>query len=250
MNTENVQEEGLSLGDIFHILKLHWIVILIVTALGAIGGFAMAKSTPTKYEAQINVYIYNDDSSHGTSTSQEIIDSLRLINTFISFINEKSVGELTAEKLNATENFENVNYYHVLSGLTAVADENTLCVNVSYVHTNATVAKIILETVILSAQEIAAQMDNKLFEGRISIAYSSDELGSGNCASVYSISRGTVLYLAIGTIIGAVLSIAYALIRELMDNTIRDKKYIEDVLKLNVIGTIPEIVEERKNEKK
>ena len=93
-------------------------------------------------------------------------------------------------------------------------------------------------------------MDNKLFEGRISIAYSNDELGSGNCASVFSISRGTVLYVAIGTIIGAVLSVAYALIRELMDNTIRDKKYIEDILKLNVIGTIPEIMEGSKNEKK
>jgi len=250
MNNENVQEEGLSLGDIFRILKLHWIVILIVTALGAIGGFGLAKSTPVKYQASINVYIYNDDSSHGTSTSQEIIDSLRLINTFISFIGEKSVAEVTAEKLNATDEFEGVTYAHVLSGLTASSDENTLCVNVTYVHTDPTVAKVILETVILSAQEIAAKMENKLFENRISIAYSNDELGKGNCASVYSVSRGTVLYVAIGTVIGAVLSIAYALIRELIDNTIKDKKYIEETLKLNVIGTIPEIVEESKNEKK
>ena len=56
MNEENTQE-GLSLKDIFNMLKAHWIGILVCIILGAIGGGIIAISTPTMYEASIKIAI-------------------------------------------------------------------------------------------------------------------------------------------------------------------------------------------------
>ena len=75
-------------------------------------------------------------------------------------------------------------------------------------------------------------------------------MGRGNCADIKIVSKGTKFYVAIGFVVGLVAGVGYAIIRELMDSTIKDKNYLENKYKLKVIGSIPEFVEDEKNEKK
>ena len=54
------------------------------------------------------------------------------------------------------------------------------------------------------------------------------------------------MYAAIGLVGGLVVAIAYVLIRDLADSTLRDKSFVEKKYNVKVIGTIPEFMEENK----
>lgn len=245
------EEEGMSLKDIFKIFKTHWIAILVATIVGAGVGLGYSLLKPAQYQASMKVYIMNSSDIGSTGESGEIVNSLRVINTFKSFISESAVAKKTVEKLSAVweRDIEPDYYTYVMNGLSVSVDgENTLCVNVLYTHTNAKTAKEILENIILAAKDVSGNSDFDLFKGRINTVYPASMLGKGDCADVKVASKGKTFYLAIGLVGGLVVGLAYAFIRELLDNTIKDKKYIENKYGVKVIGSIPEQSEEEKDE--
>lgn len=261
MNEEYTQEEGMSLKDIFNMLKAHWIAIVLVTIIGALAGLGLKVVTPPQYQASLKVYIQerkasSDGTNKDDTISTDIVNGLRLINTFIAYVTDSPVAKETENKIKAIKQegkisikTENLNYATIMKGLTAsTINDNTLCVTVSYTHTDPMTAKVVLENTILAACDVSTTADAfNMFKDRISTAYSQSKLGVGECADVKNVSKGMVFYVGLGLIGGLVIGIAYAIIKELMDNTIKDKNYLENKYNVKVIGSIPEFVEENKN---
>lgn len=254
MNEENLQDEGLSLKDIFDIFRRHWIGILVCTIIGSVVGLGIGLTTPDKYKASQKVYI-----SNSTTDSSEIVDSLRIIETFDDYIKDVEVAKETislvkdsAEKNNLDIDVDSINYTSIISGLTSSKNsDNTLCLTISYTHTDALTAKVILENVILASRNVANYGDGvTMFKDRINTQTSFDKLGTGECATVTKTSKGTSLYLALGLIVGVVCGAVYAFVIESLDNTVKVKHYIENKYKVRVIGSIPEILEDINNEEK
>lgn len=71
-------EGGISLADIFEVLKKNWVVILLITALFLAVGYIYVKVQPSVYTAQSTYIVYAKDSKEGTGSSVEgdLIDSL------------------------------------------------------------------------------------------------------------------------------------------------------------------------------
>ena len=253
MNEENTQE-GLSLKDIFNMFKAHWICIV----LGVIGGAAIGLTTPTMYEASVKIAIRDtSDQSENTNT----LTALRLSYSFGDYVKHDYVAQKTVELVKNKEkelevSFEGLNYRHIVAGLTSVIqNENSLFITVSYVHQSEFIAKVIIENVILAAREVAdtptdgGTESKSLFADRIDTIIPVSELGYGKCASSTITSKGTKTYVVLGLAVGVVVGAAYAIIRELLNNTVRDKNYIEARYKIKVIGSIPEFMEVTNNEK-
>lgn len=254
MNNENIQqEEGLSLLDLFKIFKNHIIFIVLSVIICFGGGIAVSMMLPPSYEASQKVYIQNIES---TGTNSDLITGgLRIIDTFTDFITDTSVAKLTVQKINATdklsEDLED-DYYKVIKEnlKTSTSSSNTICVTISYTCNNDLLGRLVIENVILSAQEIAAQDSVfDLFKNSITTGVSNDLLGNGDVAESEEDRPSKVLYGAIGIVLGGIIGVAYALIAETLDNTIKSKKFVEDKFGIKVIGAIPEISEGKKNEK-
>ena len=67
-----------------------------------------------------------------------------------------------------------------------------------------------------------------------------DNLAVLNVATTSLISRNTAMNLAIGLLLGGLISAAYVLICEMMAKTIRSRKDIEKLTGLPIIGLIPD----------
>ncbi len=267
MNEENQENEGLSLKDIFHMFRVHWIGMIVITLIGTMVGLGIGLNTPTRYQSSQNVYIYIQGNQTSSSDSQNIVDGLRMINTFKDFVTDSSVAKkaidrisnLTfddSEKQAKIDSLKDISYTNIVNGInTSTSDDNTLCVTVYYTHVDAFIAKVILENVIEATKEVASSNSSfSMFKNRIQTSYNDTTgeyvMGRGNCADIKIVSKGTKFYVAIGFVVGLVAGVGYAIIRELMDSTIKDKNYLENKYKLKVIGSIPEFVEDEKNEKK
>lgn len=247
MNNEVIkeQEEGISLLEIFKTIKSHIIAILIFIIFCLGGGVLFAYLSPTSYHASMQVYILNSVS--GNPSTDQIIDSLRIIDTFKDFIVDTSVAKLTVEKVHDADSNININYQSVISGIsTSMSSENSVCVVLSYTSNDPHIAGVVLENVILSAQEIASsEGEFQLFNDMITIPSqpSITNFGNGETAEISETKASKVLYGFIGGVIGIVLGLAYAFIREAIDNTITSTKYIEEKYNIKVIGIIPEILD-------
>lgn len=264
MNEENMQE-GLSLKDIFNMFKAHWIGILVFIICGGLVGGVIGLTTPPSYQASIKIAIKYDGSTD--SENNKTLTALRLTYSFGDYVKHDYVAQKAVENVRLVAeqnpelglNFDNFNYRHIVSGLSAeIQNENSLFIAVTYVHQDELIARVVVENVILAAKQIADETkevnsDNEitysLFKNRINTIFPMSKLGVGNCATSNDTSRGTKTFIVLGLAIGAVAGVAYAIIRELLNNTIRDKSYIESKYKIKIIGSIPEFVEVANNEK-
>lgn len=264
MNEEYLQEEGLSLKDIFNMLRAHWIGLLICTIIGTISGLFIGVTTPDKYQASQKVYINPEGLSIQAAPYYNNILCNFILDTEVS----KEATRLVKETVNSNNldiDVDSINYTSINKGLNVSSDsDNALCVTVNYTHTDALTAKVVLENVILATRNISYVpkpnesnesneiLDDKIsiLSGRIVTQVSYKELGLGKYAEVAKTSKGTTLYIGLGLVIGVIAGVAYAIIRETLDNTIKEKSYIENKYKVKVIGSIPEFVEEASNENK
>lgn len=259
MNEENIENGGLSLKDIFLMLRAHLIGIIVCFIVGAGCGLGVGYNVPTKYQASEKVYVL--DSSSG-DVSTEVVNGLRLVETFSDFVTDSAVLIETVNRINKLsfedenkqlklENIiKNISYTEISKNLSfSSTDKTTLCVTVYYTHTDLFTSKVIIENVIEAAKYVADNTQSlNIFKNRIQTTFS--DLGNGERADVKIVSKGKAFYTVIFALIGLIVGIAYALLRELFDNTIKDKSDLENRYNVKVIGTIPEFVEENKHEKK
>ena len=247
---KQVEEEsrGLTFKDILFIIRKHWIAIIAFILVGAAGGFIWSKVEAPVYKSTGTMLVSYEG---GSTIAQDYTFSNYITETYVSFIKERVVLEAAAKKVNelhdAGEVTKKVSAGELSGNLSVSA--NSLILKVSYTAGDKTDAKLIVQTIIDTASEVAD-------------SYELDEDGNpvldskGNPKPVYRFLNGnltpvseakdgakvshTTRNTAIGLGAGVVLALAYVVIRELSDNTFKSSEEIERVLNLPVLAGIPD----------
>ena len=124
---EEYEEEGLSILDIFHIIKKHIIVIVIsFIALTAIG-FVLGYTRKPKYTASTTMLVSTNMEDVAITTQYSY--SKAIADTFISFVKEPVVLKATAQELN-------VKYETLKNNLSVKQVDSSLILKVSYTTLN------------------------------------------------------------------------------------------------------------------
>ena len=225
---EEYEEEGLSLLDIFHIIKKHIIVIVIsFIALTAVG-FVLGYTRKPKYTASTTMLVSTnmDDVSITTQYSY----SKAIADTFISFVKEPVVLKTTAQELN-------VSYETLKNNLSVKQVDSSLIIKVSYASLS---------------EEQAVEYVNKIAEAVVKTANSKDENGNANypfligCINVLSSadsankSTSTTKYTLVGALLGLVVALCYVFIAEITNKRFSSTDEIERLLGLPILAGIPD----------
>ena len=264
---------GLTFKDILFILRKHWIAIVCFIAVGIIGGgvFTKVYSTLRPQYTSTGTMLVSYESDKSSSITTDYNFSNYITNTYVAFIKENAVLESAAEKLNnKVENHELNNELKFTTGTLKnglSVSANSLILKVSYTASDRQDARVIVQTVIDTASEIA---DSPKTDEQGNIIYKKDSEGhdtteaepkyrflNGNLTPVSQAKDGvavshTIRDIAIGLGAGAVLAFVYVLIRELFDNTFKSSEEIERLLNLPVLAGIPDyqFEDEKKGGKK
>ena len=248
---KRVEEEsrGLTFKDILFIIRKHWIAIVAFILVGAAGGFIWSRVEAPTYRSTGTMLV----SYEGTNTTitQEYQFASYITNTYVTFVKERVVLSAAAEKLDVLaesgEITRKVTAGELSKNLSVSAD--SLILKVSYVAGDAKDAKVIVQTIIDTASEVAdsVQTDdqgNPVLDdkGNTKPVY---KFLNGNLTPVSPAKEGTKVShtmrnTAIGLGAGIVLALGYVVIRELADNTFKSSEEIERVLNLPVLAGIPD----------
>lgn len=246
METENVyqsNEDGLSLKDIFYIVKKNIIMILvfIFVAIG-IGGIYNYKIQAPIYRSSAQVMIAATDPDSGTTQAQQYSLSNYLINTFVDFFK----SEVVLDQAKESDSLSNTTLTNkaIKANLKVTKGNDSLIINLSYTSTNQKEASVILQAVLDAAKIQADEVignDVHLMKNKIVIL--------SNATPATRVSK-TMMNLALSFVVGVVIAFLYVLIKNSFDDTFKSKKDIEVVLDLPVIASIPlyEIKEDKNNE--
>lgn len=222
-----VDENTIDLKEIFKALKKRWKLIinvtLIITIVSALVSFFVIKP---KYEASVKLFIGKDQSSseEAAYNNSDVLMYQSLLKTYGEIIKTKDIA-----KKAISETGYDLKPSEVLEKISIETIANTQIIKIKYTSRD---------------PEECVNMLNSIKKNFITLA---EELVVNGNIQVLAEPRFPVspsspnkpLNIAVGLILGLMVSIGIVLLMEFLDNTYKDKNSFENEFDIPVLGVIP-----------
>lgn len=250
------EEKGLSLADLFHIIRKHLfaIIVSIVLCTGLGMGYAIFLN-PVSYQATSNVYVLYSGSNSSSSSSEAINYGRLGPKTFTDALNSDSKIWLKIEQkaiannelLPEDERVEIPSYNVIGKGLSASYDSDltSLLFSFKFTSSNKEIVAPIMNATLDVLQDITNKSNVVGLEKDAFNYFTISFLGNIVEDDITETSTSKKKLVIFAFAIGVVLGAAYTLIYELVDQRITSRNTIEEICDLKIIGLIPELSDPR-----
>jgi capsular exopolysaccharide synthesis family protein len=222
----------LELRDYLRILRAHWLGILALTILGAAVAFGWSSVQPKVYTASASGIV--QATGLGTDVGSSLVGNQLAqskVSSYVDIGGWRSVAEFAIDELGIDASPESL-----VTRVTVSNPLDTVIINVSATGPTPEAARDLAEAWV---HGMVSQI-NELESGDAATAGAVTLVAGQSAALPSSPSSPTLrLNLALGTLIGLALGIAYAVIRHVLDRRVRHPRDIERETGVSVMGTIP-----------
>lgn len=223
MNSKN-EEIEIDLWEILMLVLRHLPMVISTTLVGALllGLYSVYLLTPM-YTSTAKMYILTNSSTMISLSDLQV--GSNLANDYEELITSRPVVEQVAENLDL-----DISYEALLGRVTVTKRENTRIILIQVTYPDPVLAKEL-------ANEFATVSQKRLTEiMQIDEPTIAEEAVEAKRPSSPNNKRNIV----IGAALGLILSIGYLVIRNILDDTIRNADDVEKFLRLNTLASIPE----------
>lgn len=224
-----MNEEVIKIEELIKILKNRWKIIVITTIISTIFSIIMSfYIVSPKYEASTKVFIGKENNEGMNYTDNDVQMYQKLLKTYAEVIGTNNLVKKAIDNggLNITSE-------DLLKGLTVTPRADTQILEIKYINENKALAKdaidLIANEFIQSSTELIPNADVKIIE-KVKMPKS-------------PVSPNKKMNIAIGFLLGLMISVGLSFLLYFMDNTLKTKEELEQILGLPVIGTIPNELE-------
>ncbi|WP_214847343.1 Wzz/FepE/Etk N-terminal domain-containing protein [Exiguobacterium sp. s193] len=220
--------ETISLQELFSVLRKSLWRILALTIVAAVIAFAVSTFLvkPT-YQAGTQILVTPKKQENNVIDASQVQSSVTLVNTYRVVIKSPAILEkVQAEVENAPASVDALN-----SMITVESEQNSQVINVSVQSTDAALASNIANSVANVFSEDITDLMNVDNVKVLSV--------SGIPTS--PVSPNIILNTAIAAVVGFLLGVGLAFLREVLDRRIRTEDQVQQILDLPVLGSIPDI---------
>ena len=225
-----MEEQVISISEIFEALKKRWILIvsitLVATLISGVLSFFVIKPT---YETSTKVFIGKEESNLEGYNTNDIQMYQKLLQTYAETVKTNGVIQAAIDNTNT-----DLTVSAVKGALTVTPVSDTQILQIKYQNKNAKVAKEILENItkefITLAKELVPNGNVRVIE--------EVELPE------YPVAPNKKMNIAIAFLLGLMVSVGLVFLMEYLDNTFKNKENLERELDIQVLGIIPLVNEE------
>ncbi|MGM0897037.1 MAG: YveK family protein [Bacillota bacterium] len=229
-------EETISLQDLFKTLKKNLGIIALTTILAVtIAGVVSFLFLTPIYENSTQILVNQEQTEAAQLTNQNIQTDLQLINTYSVIIKSPAILDQVIEQMNLDMSAE-----ALTQKITVNTAENSQVVNV-----------LVRDEDPAQAVEIA-NTTAQIFENDIQELMNVDNVSILSAAVLKDnpspVEPNPILNMAIAAVVGLMLGVGIAFLREYLDTSMKTEQDIEDILGVPLLGVISPIKEEAKME--
>lgn len=222
-----MEEQVISLSEIFEALKKRWIMIVAITlAATIISGVLSFFVIDPVYETSTKVFIGKEESDDAAYNSSDINMYQQLLQTYAQAIKTKDLASRSLKGLSY-----DLEASDVLGGLTVNPIASTQILEIKYKSKDPKEAKDVLKNVtnefIITAKELVPNGNVRVIE-EVELPES-------------PVSPNKVMNIAIAFLLGLMVSVGLVFLLEYLDNTYKSKDQLEKELDIPVLGTIPDV---------
>ena len=226
-----MEEQVISISEIFEALKKRWILIvsitLVATLISGILSFFVIKPT---YETSTKVFIGKEESNQEGYNTNDIQMYQKLLQTYAETI---KTNEVVQAAINSTNNTD-LTVPAVKGALTVTPVSDTQILQIKYQNKSPEVAKEILEGItnefVVLAKELVPNGNVRVIEAV--------QLPEN------PVAPNKKMNVAIAFLLGLMVSVGLVFLIEYLDNTFKSKEELERELDIPVVGIIPLVNEE------
>ncbi|MGL5244560.1 MAG: YveK family protein [Sarcina sp.] len=217
-----MEEKTLNISEILYSIRkrVKWVIFSIVfmTLISTLLAFILLKP---KYYATTKVFVGKNDGSKDYNNNE--IDSYKqLTATYMDLVKTEDFIE---EALKETGSDKTVGA--VLGSLQLTASNVSPTMNIKVAGTNEEDARNTIDVVVKAFENITK---NTITTAKIDVI---------DKTKTFTVKSNKGKFLFIGIILGVILSLGIIFVLDYLDNTIKSKKDLEELLKLPIIGCIP-----------
>lgn len=225
-----MEEQVISISEIFEALKKRWILIvsitLVATLISGVLSFFVIKPT---YEASTKVFVGKEESSLEGYNTNDIQMYQKLLQTYAETIKTNEVIQAAINNTNADLSVKDVK-----DSLTVTPIADTQILQIKYKNNDPEVAKSILENItnefVILSKELVPNGNVRVIEA---VQLPEDP-----------VAPNKKMNIAIAFLLGLMVSVGLVFLLEYLDNTFKTKENLERELNIPVLGLIPSCDEE------
>lgn len=229
---------ALNLQDFVKTLRARWLTVCVTTVLTLLAAVAVTLLTTPLYQASTRLFVSTNGGATLAETYQGNRVSQERVVSYAQLLTGETLAQRTVDKLglemSAAELQEHV---------TASSKLDTVLIDVQVLDTSPVRARDIANTLsdefVVMVRELETPEDGTSPNARVVVEQRA------------SISDSPVVpqplrNIAIGLGLGVVLGIGLAILRDLLDNTVKRRETLEEITQAGIVGTIPLDKERRK----
>jgi len=222
-----MEEQVISLSEIFEALKKRWIMIVAITVVATlISGVLSFFVIDPVYEASTKVFIGKEESDDVAYNSSDINMYQQLLQTYAQAIKTKDLASRALDDLSY-----DLEPSTVISNLTVNPITSTQILEIKYKSKDPKEAKEVLKNVtdefIVTAKDLVPNGNVRVIE-EVELPES-------------PVSPNKTMNIAIAFLLGLMVSVGLVFLIEYLDNTYKSKEQLEKELDIPVLGTIPDV---------
>lgn len=216
-------EVTIDLKEIFYILRKRVLLIVLAALIGGLAaGIISAYFIDHEYSSTSKLYVLTSSTSITSIADVQVGSSLA--SDYVELIKSRPVVEqvITDLKLDMT-------YEGMLAKLTVENPPDTRILNISFKHENPYKAKEIVDDFATVSQEKMAEI----------MKTEEPSIVEKGVVAKKPASPNVKMNILIGLLLGLLASMMYAVVRYMMDDTIKTAEDVEKYLGLNTLTVIP-----------
>ena len=223
-----MEEQVISISEIFEAIKKRWIIIVAITLTATIiSGIISFFVIDPVYEASTKVFVGKEENDNAAYNSSEINMYQQLLQTYAQAIKTKDLVNRAISGLK----YDGLEARNVVESLTVNPISNTQILQIKYQSKDPNEAKDVLKSVtdefIVTAKELVPNGNVRIIE--------EVELPQN------PVSPNKKMNIAIAFLVGLMVSVGLVFLLEYLDNTYKNKDQLEKELGIPVLGAIPDI---------
>ena len=220
--------ETISLQELFSVLKKSFWRILMLTITAALLAFAVSTFLikPT-YQADTQILVTPKKQENNIIDASQVQSSVTLVNTYRVIIKSPAILEKVQEEVkNAPSKLSELN-----NMVTVESEQNSQVINVSVQSKDAALASNVANAI---AKTFSKDVQKLMNVDNVKVL-------SVSGIPTVPVSPNILLNTAIATVVGFLLGVGLAFLREVLDRRIRTEDQVQQILDLPVLGSIPDI---------
>jgi capsular exopolysaccharide synthesis family protein len=229
----------LTIHKFAHLLRTRWVIICVTIAVTALGAAAVTLLTTPLYEASTRLFVSTKSDASASEIYSGTLSSQQRVLSYTELVMGETLAQRTVDRLRL-----DMSAKALKAKVQATSPVDTVLIDVSVLDSSPARARDIADTLSDEFVVMVKELETPAEGGPPDVRVVVEQHAS---LPTYPVIPDRNRNLALGLALGVLLGIGLALLRDRLDNTVKNQQIVEHITGAGVVANIPFDKERRKD---